>query len=73
MLLGVRATRFLGMGPGVTGMSAGGMSMVRGLFMMTAFVMFGGFAVMSRRIGMVLRRLFVMLRCFLGHDFLPFS
>ena len=65
MLLGMSATRLFGMVPGMTGMSAGGMCMMRGLLVLTAVMMLGGFAVMSCRIGMVLRSLFVMLRCFL--------
>src|SRR6476646_4969563 len=67
MVLHVRLGSFVGMMPSVKRMSSCGMCVMSCLFVLSALVMLGCFGVVTRGVRMVLRRLLVMLGCFLGH------
>jgi hypothetical protein len=57
---------------GMTGMTVGGVSVVRGLLMVAGFVMLGGFAMMLRGMLVVFRGLVMMLdACVIAHGALP--
>ena len=64
----VMLTRFLGVIRGVQMMAVRNVGMMPGLFVITRFVMFGRFTMMTRGLFMMLGRALVMLRTFMfGH------
>ena len=68
VMLGVRFRRFDGVVLGVVRVAVGGVGMVRGLFVIAGFVMFGGFLVMVSRFFVVFSGLVMMFCCFFGHS-----
>jgi hypothetical protein len=74
VLLGVMPAGFGVVLFGVAGMTVGGVSVMGGLFVIAGFVMFGGFAVMLRRVLVVLGGLVMMFdACVVAHGALPVS
>jgi hypothetical protein len=72
VMLGVMAAGFGVMLFGVAGVAVGGVGVVRGLFVIAGVVMFGGFAMMLRRVLMVFGGLVMVLdACVVAHDALP--
>ena len=69
VVLGVMTARFGVMFFGVAGVAVGAVGMMRGLLMIAGFVMFGGFAVMLRRVLMMFGGLVVVMFgvCVVGH------
>jgi hypothetical protein len=67
MFFNMRLARLLGMRARVSGMSACRMSVVRSLLMMARRVVFGGFVMVLRGLGMVFGCFGVMLRSLLRH------
>ena len=71
-MLGVVTAGFGVMLFGMAGMAVGGVGVVRGLLVIAGFVMFGGFAVMLRRMLVVFGGLVMVLdACVIAHDSLP--
>src|ERR1700735_324891 len=72
VLLGVVAAGFGVMLFGVAGMTVGGVSVVRGLFVIAGFVMLGGFAVMLGCVLVMFGGLVMMFdACMVAHGALP--
>jgi len=67
MLICVSHHSLFGMLRSVNHVAPRGVSMVRRLFVLPGFMMFGGFPVMAGGMCQVFRRLFVMLGGFLRH------
>jgi hypothetical protein len=67
MFFSVQLPRLLSVHARVRGMAACCMRVVRCFLVMTGFVVFGGFTMMPRRMGVVFRGFGVMFRSFLGH------
>ena len=67
MVLHVSLGSFVGMIPSVKRVPSCGMCMMGCLFVLSALVMLSCFGVVTRGVRMVLRRLLMMLGCFLGH------
>jgi hypothetical protein len=67
MLLGMSLRCLFRMVSGVKAMSSGCVSVVCGLLVVSAFVMFGRFAMVAGGVGMMLRRFLVVFRSFLRH------
>src|ERR1700744_5001229 len=59
---------FLGVIGGVNVVTVGQVSMVSGQFVVTAFVVPGGFMVVARSVLVMFRCLLVMLNCFVCHE-----
>jgi hypothetical protein len=53
---------------GVQGMAAGCVSMMGRFFVLPALMMFGCFAMMASRMGMMFCGLLMVFGCFLGHE-----
>jgi hypothetical protein len=70
VFLGVGPPGLFGVHAGVRSVSARGVRVMRRLLVMSRSVMFGGFAVVLRGLGMMFGRLGVMVRSFLRHGFL---
>ena len=72
VVLGVVTARFGVVFFGVAGMAVGGVGVVRGLFVITGFVMFGRFTVMLRGMLVVFGSLVMVLdACVIAHGALP--
>jgi hypothetical protein len=72
VMLGVVAAGFGVMLFGMAGMAVGGVGVMRGLFVIAGFMMLGGFAVMLRRVLVVLGGLVMVLdACVVAHGSLP--
>jgi len=63
--------RFVGVMHGVKSVSPGSMRMVGRFFVMSAVMVLGRFAVVTRGVRMVFRRLLMVLGCFLRHGVFP--
>ena len=61
----VRFCRFAGMVRCVLMVAVGELRVMRGRFMFSSFVMFGGFLVVASRVLVMFRCFVMMLRCFL--------
>jgi len=72
VLIGVMLSGFFGMIGSVQRMSVRDVGMVTGLFVIARLVVVGCFAVMFRRLFMVLRSLVMMLRSLVFHCEMPF-
>ena len=68
MFLGVGLPCLFRVVSGMNGMPTGCMSMMGRFLVLPALVMLGRFTVMSGGMCMMLRGLFVVIRCFLRHD-----
>jgi len=72
VVLGVMPARFGVVVLGMAGMAMGAVRVVRRLLVIALFVVLGGFAVMTRRVLVMLSCLVVMLNaCVVAHDDLP--
>jgi hypothetical protein len=71
VFLGVGLPGLLGVHAGMRSMPACGMRVMSGLLVMARSVMFGGFAMVLRGLGMMFGRLGVMVCSFLRHDLSP--
>jgi hypothetical protein len=64
----MRLGSFVGVMPGVKRVSPCGVSMMGRFFVLSGLMMLSCFAVVTRGMSMMLRRLLMVLGCFLGHS-----
>ena len=68
VVIHVRLGSFVGMMPSVKRVSPCDVCMMSRFFVVSALMMLSCFAMVTRGVRMVLRRLLMMLGCFLGHS-----